>query len=165
MVIIDCVTALMLFIHLFIAFGAFSWAVSQGIDLAWFYAGTLEFVQAMPLSVYLWIVVVCCILIFLTVILEQLKAYEMMFVLSRTVFEISLLGVSLLSFGSIVFCWRYLKNIWFDLIPVVFIPYLGVFVAMIMFRLFDFNYPYKKRVVVHVSLSWIAIALVVMHLL
>ena len=155
----------MLILHLLIALGLFVWVATVGMDFLVLYGDGITFVQAVPLSVYGGIVGVCCLLVFMTVILDQLKAYEMMFLLSRTVLELSLLGVSLCSLGALFFSFRYLKNGWLDFIPMVFIPYLGIFVAMVMFRLFDFNYPYKKRVALHGLLSLVSVTLVCLHLL
>lgn len=155
----------MFFIHLFITAALSGWVWSQDFNLDTQYTQAISFVQDMPLSVYGWVVVVCCLLVFLTVILEQLKSYTLMYTLSRIVFEISLLGVSLLSFAALFFGWAYLKNIWFDLIPMVFLPYLGIFVSMIMFQLFDFNYPYKRRVVLSCLFSGASFVMVVLHLM
>jgi hypothetical protein len=155
----------MFFIHLLITAILSGWIWSQNLDLGAQYIQAISFVQDMPLVVYGWIVVVCCLLVFLTVILEQLKSYTLMYTLSRIVFEISLLGVSLLSFAALFFGWVYLNNVWLDLIPVVFLPYLGIFVSMIMFQLFDFNYPYRKRVVLSCLFSWVSFVVVIVHLM
>lgn len=155
----------MLFTHLLIALALYFWAVSQSMDLIDSYTGGIEFVQTLPLSVYGWIIVIGCLLVFLTVILEQLKSYGLMFLLSRIVLELSLLAVTLLSVGALFFCWGYLKNSWLDFIPVVLVPYLGIFVAMVMFRLCDFNYPYKRRVSFYVLFSWLSVVVVFVHLL
>ncbi len=155
----------MFFIHLLIALALYLWAVSQSLDLVGSYLGGIENVQTLPLSVYGWIVVIGCLLVFLTVILEQLKSYGIMFMLSRIVLELSLLAVTLLSVGSLFFGWGYMKNSWLDFIPVIFVPYLGIFIAMVMFRLCDFNYPYKKRVAFYVLFSWASGAVVFIHLL
>lgn len=154
----------MILFHLIIAGLVLLAPVSQGVALLDLYGLSMQFVQAAPWSLYIWLVVVSCLLVLLTVILEQLKSYELMYFLSRTVYEMSLLGISLLSFWSLFFAWVHLKNLWLDMIPFIFIPYLGIFVAMVMFQLFDFNYPYKKRVVQGVLLSGLTVALVFAHL-
>ncbi len=154
----------MLFFHVAIASLSICAALVLDVELVDLYSQSMQFIQSAPWSFYIGLIVVCCLLVLMTVILEQLKAYGMMYFLSRLVYEMSLLGVNILSVWSLFFGWLYLKNIWFDMIPFVFIPYLGIFVAMIMFQLCDFNYPYKKRVVQSILLSWVTLALVFAHL-
>ena len=155
----------MLLVHLCIAIATLLSAFLQQIDFQQLYGGAIQFIHAITWSVYVWVLVLCCLLVLLNVILEQMKFYGLMLLLSRLVFEISLLGMSLLSFWSMFFAWRYLKNVWFDMIPVVFLPYLGCFVALVMIQLCDFNYPYKKRVAIGVLLSIGTFMLVFMHVM
>jgi hypothetical protein len=155
----------MLLVHLCVAIATLLSAFLQQIDFQQLYSGTIQSIHAVSWPVYAWVMVICCLLVLVNVILEQLKFYGLMSLLSRLVFELSLLGMSLLSFWSIFFGWRYLKNLWFDMIPMVFLPYLGCFVALVMIQLFDFNYPYKKRVAIGILLSIATFLLVFMHVL
>lgn len=155
----------MILVHLLIAIATLFAAFFQRIDFLGVYLIGVDVIQGLPWSVYAWVVVGSCVLVLLSVILEYMKAYSFMYILSRGVLEVSLLALSLITFWSIFFGWWHLKNLWFDMIPLVFIPYLGLFVALLMFQLFDFNYPSKRRVVVSVFLSFVSISLVFLHML
>ncbi len=155
----------MILVHLLIALATFVAAFYQGIEFQDFYGCGVQFVQATPWFIYAWVIVVACLLVILMVLLEQIKFYWLMSLLSRVVFELSLLSMTILNLWAIFFGWKYLKNIWLDLLPFVLLPYLGLFVAIVMVQLFDFNYPYKKRVMLSVLLSGATVLLVFIHVI
>ncbi|MDA3833255.1 MAG: hypothetical protein PF495_07640, partial [Spirochaetales bacterium] len=152
-------------VHFILVLGLLLGAFVQQVDLLNFYGEGVLFVQAVPWPFYAWVLGACCVLVLVTVILEQMKSYGLMYLLSKSVFELSLLAVSVLSCFAVFYAWQYLMNIWFDFFPLNLIPYLGVMVAMVMVQLFDFNYPYKKRVLSGLLLSIVSIILVTVHLM
>ncbi len=155
----------MILVHFLIALALLVTALVQQVDLWHVFEVALEFSQTLPWDVYAGIIGGCSVLVLLTVILEQMKSYTLMYLLSKTVLELSLLVVSIFNLFALFFGWKYLKNIWLDLIPLSLLPYLGVIVAMVMVQLFDFNYPYRKRVMSNVLLSVATIVLVAVHIM
>jgi hypothetical protein len=53
-----------------------------------------------------------------------------------------------------------LKNAWLDLGIAAAVPFIGVVTATIVLHLFDFNYPFKQKVLGYLILSAFSLALV-----
>lgn len=155
----------MILVHFLIALSLLVTALVQQIDLLHVFEVGMQFAQTRPWGVYAGIIAGCSVLVLVAVILEQMKSYTLMYLLSKAVFELSLLVVNIFNLFALFFGWNYLKNIWLDLIPLSLLPYLGVVVAMVMVQLFDFNYPFKKRVLSSILLSVTTIVLVAVHIM
>lgn len=85
------------------------------------------------------------LLILLALVMAQMNAYSLMLPLAKLLLEISLFGVSFLSFGSLYFSLLLSENVWFDLGLVAMVPFVGVVTAISALQLFDFNYPYQQK--------------------
>jgi hypothetical protein len=91
---------------------------------------------------------------------SALGLYVLMFLLAKVFFELSQLGVCLVSVSSLIFWFTAQRNIWFDA-PVLIYLLLYTVLAASAFALylFDFNYPLKEKLSSHLLLPVIATVL------
>ena len=92
--------------------------------------------------------------------MEHLGAYSLMLLLSRQLMELSLLVITATSLGTLFFAVALQKNLWSDALSVAMVPWLGLGTAMIILYLFDFNYPFARRLLPVLFLFAISIGLV-----
>ncbi len=149
-----------MWIHILILGVALGFSAAYDVDMAGWYETIMTYIAGAQIELCVQALVVAFGLLFFSFIMAQMKAYSLMLVLSRAILEISLFGVSILAFGSLYFSWVLIKNVWVDMGVVVIVPYIGVFAAGMCLQLFDFNYPYKQKILGYLILSMFSLALV-----
>lgn len=87
------------------------------------------------------------LIILLAVFVNKTTIPGITYVLSKVLMEISLLAISLISFGSLYFAVWFNKNIWSDLMPILGLPVIGVLASVFCQNISDFNQPISPGLV------------------
>lgn len=95
--------------------------------------------------------------VILAALCSALGLYVLMYLLAKVFFELSQLGVCLVSVSSLIFWFIAQRNIWLDA-PVLIYPLLYAVLAAsaLALYIFDFNYPLKEKLAGHLLLPVIA---------
>jgi hypothetical protein len=152
-------------IHLLILGVTLGFSAAYNIDVAGWYDSSASYLAAAQVGICIQALVGGCLFILLAMIMAQMNAYSLMLPLARFVLEISLLAVSLLSFGALYFSWVLLKNAWLDLGIAAATPFFGVVAATFALYLFDFNYPYKQKILGYLILTVCSVVLVFLRVM
>lgn len=149
-----------MWIHLLILGVTLGFSTAYNVDLAGWYESTTAGMAAVQVGICVQALIAGCVLILFSMVMAQMKAYSLMLLVARAALELSLLGVSLLSFGALYFSWTLVKNAWSDLGGAAIVPFIGVFAASTALHLFDFNYPFRQKVLGCLIVAAFSLALV-----
>lgn len=149
-----------MWIHLLILGGTLGFSAAYNVDMAGWYETAASYMAAAQMEICVQALITGCVLVLLSVIMAQLNAYPLMLPLARLTLEISLFGVSLLSFGALYFSWVLVENLWLDMGVAAMVPFFGVVTASIALYIFDFNYPFVQKILGYLILAIFSLALV-----
>lgn len=152
-------------IHLLILGISLGFSTAYNVDMAGWYEIAAGYIADAQVGICVQAIIGGCLLVLMSVLMAQAGAYSLMLLFSRLVLEISLLGVSLLSFGGLYFSWVLLKNVWFDMGVAALVPFLGVATAGFCLHLFDFNYPVSQKIVGYLVVSFFSIVFVTLRVM
>ncbi len=147
-------------IHLLILGVTLGFSAAYNVDMAGWYEVAAGHMADAQVGICVQALIGSCVLLLISVIMAQMNAYSLMLPLARLVLEISLLGVSLLSFGALYFSWILLKNAWLDIGVTAIVPFLGVGAASMALQIFDFNYPFQQKIIGSLVLACFSFILV-----
>lgn len=142
-----------MWIHILLLGVTLGFSAAYNVDIAGWYETVAIYMVDAQVGICVQALIGGCVLILVSVIMAQMNAYSVMLPLARLLLEISLFGVSLLSFGALYLSWVLLKNAWLDLGVAATAPFLGVATAAIALYIFDFNYPFKQKIFAYLILS------------
>ncbi len=154
-----------MWIHLLILGVTLGFSAAYNVDLAGWYDAFVANMADGQIGICVQALIASCLLILLSAVMAQMNFYSLMLVVARSVLEISLFGVSLLSFGALYFSWVLLKNAWLDLGMAATVPFLGVASASMALHLFDFNYPFRQKVLGYLALTAFSLMLVFLRVM
>ncbi len=147
-------------IHLLILGGTLGFSAAYNVDMAGWYETAASHMATSQIEICVQALIAGCVLVLISVIMAQMNAYSLMLPLARLVLEISLFGVSILSFGALYLSWVLLENAWLDMGLAAMVPFLGVGTASIALYIFDFNYPFMQKILGYLILTLFSLALV-----
>ncbi|MDA3786206.1 MAG: hypothetical protein PF568_04875 [Deltaproteobacteria bacterium] len=151
-----------MWIHLLIFGITLGFSAAYNIDLAGWYEISAQSMAGAQGEILVQALIGASLLILLALVMAQMNAYSLMLPLAKLLLEISLFGVSFLSFGSLYFSLVLSENVWFDLGLVAMVPFVGVVTAISALQLFDFNYPYQHKFFGCLILSALSFTLVLL---
>ena len=154
-----------MWIHILILGVILGFSAAYDVDMAVWYDTAMTYIEGAQIELCFQALIVAFGLMLISFIMAQMKAHSLMLMLSRMILEISLFGVSILAFGALYFSWDLLKNAWADMGVAVIIPYIGVVAAGMCLQLFDFNYPYRQKILGYFIVSMFSIALVFLRVM
>jgi hypothetical protein len=151
-----------MWIHLLIFGITLGFSAAYNIDLAGWYEISAQSMAGAQGEILVQALIGASLLILLALVMAQMNAYSLMRPFAKVILEISLFGVSFLSFGSLYFSLVLSENVWFDLGLVAMVPFVGVVTAISALQLFDFNYPYQHKFFGCLILSALSFTLVLL---
>ncbi|MEN8257312.1 MAG: hypothetical protein ABFS09_05560 [Thermodesulfobacteriota bacterium] len=154
-----------MWIHLLILGVTLGFSAAYNIDMAAWYETNIAYIAGAQAGLCVQALIAACVFILVSVIMAQMNAHSLMLPLSRLILEISLFGVSIVAFGALYISWTLLKNVWVDMGVAVIVPFIGVVAAGICLQLFDFNYPYKQKILGYFIVSMFSVVLVFLRLM
>jgi hypothetical protein len=149
-----------MWIHLVILGVTLGFSAAYNIDVAGWYEVSASYMADAQVGICVQALIGSCVLILISLIMAQMNAYSLMLPLARLILEVSLFGVSVVSLGALYLSWVLVKNAWLDLGVAAIAPFFGVVAAACALYLFDFNYPYKQKILGYLILTAFSLAFV-----
>ncbi|MDR9501625.1 MAG: hypothetical protein RI601_07495 [Desulfurivibrionaceae bacterium] len=153
-----------MWIHLLIFGITLGFSAAYNLDLAGWYEMSASSMADAQGEILVQALIGASLLILLAMVMAQMNAYSLMLPLAKLLMEISLVGISFLSFGSLYFSLVLSENAWFDLGLAAMVPFVGVVTAISVLQLFDFNYPYQHKFFGCLILSALSFTLVLLFI-
>jgi hypothetical protein len=149
-----------MWIHLLILGVTLGFSAAYNVDMGGWYATMAGGMAETRVDVAVQALIVAFCLIVVAVVMAQMNAYALMLPLARAVLEVGLLGVSMISFGALYFSMVLVENLWRDLGIAAVAPYLVAAAAILALYIFDFNYPFRQKILGYLLLTAASLGLV-----
>lgn len=154
-----------MWIHLLILGVTLGFGTAYNFDMASWYDSTVLSINGDQVGLCVQAVFAACLLVLVSIVMVQTKAYSLMLLMAKLVLEINLFAISMLAFGSVYFSWILLKNVWLDMGVALSVPFIGVVAAGICLQIFDFNYPYMQKILGYLIVCIFSIAFVFLRVM
>lgn len=149
-----------MWIHLLILGVTLGFSAAYNVDMTGWYAAMASGMVESRVDIVVQALILALGLIVVAVVMAQMNAYALMLPMARAVLEVGLLGVSTVSFAALYFSVILAENLWRDLGLAALAPYLVAAAAIQTLYIFDFNYPFRQKIIGYLLLTVVSLGLV-----